>query len=452
MLFVIWVIFIFYFFGGMGNKLVKKRQVVDDRYTRPQGLYQLHKAADHKKLRKLILESKLAPCYPGADERGFDLEECPICLMYYPSLNRSKCCMKGICTECFLQMKPSDSTCLEECTRCPFCKASNYDVEYRGFKTKEEKGMEQIEEQKVIEAKIRLRQQELLDEKERQQGRQESSLMNQEIGYRDVMSSTSTAPVPLSMPFSIQNEGTIPSSMPLSIQNEGIIPSESEPVYNRPHRDGGFDVDLEDIMLMEAIWLSIQEHDSQMRVPCEELAGSRGSGSEYHHIASDFAPREPSPSAGLASAIASMAERQIIDAECISSQRPDEQTRSRYIPSSEDEGTSTTRHRRVQGDWIDISLESGRPPYAEDAGWMTDQRSKVAEASTSRASSGLHSVTGVLTEHSPSMLDRNVGSDYSIPTVDGGIVPESFEEQMMLAMAISLAEARGRSTLRGSWG
>lgn len=65
----------------MGNKLVKKRQVVDDRYTRPQGLYQLHKAVEHKKLRKLILESKLAPCYPGADERGFDLEECPICFM-----------------------------------------------------------------------------------------------------------------------------------------------------------------------------------------------------------------------------------------------------------------------------------------------------------------------------------------------------------------------------------
>ena len=45
-----------------GNKLGRKRHVVDEKYTRPQGLYQ-HKDVDHKKLRKLILDSKLAP-YP----------------------------------------------------------------------------------------------------------------------------------------------------------------------------------------------------------------------------------------------------------------------------------------------------------------------------------------------------------------------------------------------------
>lgn len=28
--------------------------------------------------------------------------------------------------------------------RCPFCKTSNYAVEYRGVRTKEEKGLEQI--------------------------------------------------------------------------------------------------------------------------------------------------------------------------------------------------------------------------------------------------------------------------------------------------------------------
>lgn len=55
--------------------------MVDEKYTRPQGLYQ-HKDVDHKKLRKLILDSKLAPCYPGDDEcGGCDLEECPICFL-----------------------------------------------------------------------------------------------------------------------------------------------------------------------------------------------------------------------------------------------------------------------------------------------------------------------------------------------------------------------------------
>ena len=29
-------------------------------------------------------------------------------------------------------------------TRCPYCKTANYAVEYRGVRTKEEKGMEQI--------------------------------------------------------------------------------------------------------------------------------------------------------------------------------------------------------------------------------------------------------------------------------------------------------------------
>ncbi|KAJ0744533.1 putative protein Sip5/DA2 [Helianthus annuus] len=126
----------------MGNKLGRKRHLVDEKYTRPQGLYE-HKDVDHKKLRKLIIESKLAPCYPGADDDcSFDLDECPICFLYYPSLNRSRCCMKGICT---------------------------------GVKTKEEKGLEQIEEQRVIDAKIRMRLQEIQDEEERMQRRQDMS-------------------------------------------------------------------------------------------------------------------------------------------------------------------------------------------------------------------------------------------------------------------------------------
>jgi len=54
--------------------------VVDEKYTRPQGLYN-HKDVDQKKLRKLILESKLAPCYPGDEETAVDREECPICFL-----------------------------------------------------------------------------------------------------------------------------------------------------------------------------------------------------------------------------------------------------------------------------------------------------------------------------------------------------------------------------------
>uniref|UniRef100_A0A7C9A070 RING-type domain-containing protein n=1 Tax=Opuntia streptacantha TaxID=393608 RepID=A0A7C9A070_OPUST len=161
----------------MGNKLGKRRQVVDEKYTRPQGLYQIEDV-DYKKLRKLILESKLAPCYPGGDEcESGLLEECPICFLYYPTLNRSRCCLKSICTECFLQMKNPNST---RPTQCPFCKSLNYAVEYRGVKSKEERSLEEMEEQKVIEAKIRMHQQALLEEEERQRRKEEIGPSNRD--------------------------------------------------------------------------------------------------------------------------------------------------------------------------------------------------------------------------------------------------------------------------------
>ncbi|KAG6416355.1 hypothetical protein SASPL_123783 [Salvia splendens] len=72
----------------MGNKLGgRRRQVVDEKYTRPQGLYQ-HRDVDHKKLRKLILDSKLAPCYPGDDDTACDLEECTICFLLLEVLDK----------------------------------------------------------------------------------------------------------------------------------------------------------------------------------------------------------------------------------------------------------------------------------------------------------------------------------------------------------------------------
>ncbi|MCL7035309.1 hypothetical protein MKW94_017850 [Papaver nudicaule] len=149
----------------MGNKICSsRRNMVEERFTRPQRLIGQPSYVDYKKLRKLILNEKLAPCFDGIEDisddnsNSDDLEECPICFFLYPSLNRSRCCMKGICTECFLQMKPSPVTQL---TQCPFCKCSSYTVEYRGARTKEEKCIEQAQEQKVMEAKIRMRSEEL---------------------------------------------------------------------------------------------------------------------------------------------------------------------------------------------------------------------------------------------------------------------------------------------------
>ena len=49
----------------------------------------------------LSLHSRLAV----AHERSCasQLEECLICMMYFPALNRSRCCKQSICTDCYLQ-------------------------------------------------------------------------------------------------------------------------------------------------------------------------------------------------------------------------------------------------------------------------------------------------------------------------------------------------------------
>ncbi|CAA7408139.1 unnamed protein product [Spirodela intermedia] len=140
----------------MGNRMcgVGRRGAVEERLTRPQRLVRQPSNVDYKKLRKLILSRKLAPCFDALEDPSLDLEECPICFFYYPSLNRSRCCSKGICTECFLQMKPSNAT---RPAQCPFCKTSSYAVEYRGARTKEEKDLELAEEKRVIEAKLRMK-------------------------------------------------------------------------------------------------------------------------------------------------------------------------------------------------------------------------------------------------------------------------------------------------------
>ncbi|KAM0012830.1 putative protein Sip5/DA2 [Helianthus debilis subsp. tardiflorus] len=280
----------------MGNKLGRKRHLVDEKYTRPQGLYE-HKDVDHMKLRKLILESKLAPCYPGADDDcSFDLDECPICFLYYPSLNRSRCCMKGICTECFLQMKP-DSTLLSQ----PLIMLWSIEG---GVKTKEEKGLEQIEEQRVIDAKIRMRLQEIQDEEERMQRRQDMSSSSGIIVGEEIV-----------------------STQPLG---GSVVTNPSGTWQNRND-----EVDLENIMLMEAIWLSFQE-DIKHHYNYSDAAQLARYASEVH-VSAAVAPQtesrsSPSPFGGLACIMATLDQHQA-GVESSTYQRSMSMCNTRYVDS-----------------------------------------------------------------------------------------------------------------------
>ena len=64
-----------------------------------------------KRLKKMIVDGKLAPCYRPKEWQDDDNpEECPICLLNYPCLNRSECCRQGICTECYIQVRDKKVT------------------------------------------------------------------------------------------------------------------------------------------------------------------------------------------------------------------------------------------------------------------------------------------------------------------------------------------------------
>lgn len=400
----------------MGNKLGRRKEAVDEKYTKPQGLYQ-HKDVDQKKLRKLILDSKLAPCYPGDDDHtAFDLEECPICFLYYPSLNRSRCCSKGICTECFLQMKTPNST---RPTQCPFCKTSNYAVEYRGMKTKEEKGIEQIEEQRVIEANIRMRQQELKDEEERMQKRQyvisSSRSRSREIEYSSITDSSSF----------VEPEGTD------SPQYLSAVPSMRQALPPRQNREDEFDLDLEDIMVMEAIWLSIQGNGRHGNSTSEDIASLEQFISEDQYASvSMVAPVETatsssSPSGGLACAIAALAERQ---------------QGSGDSSSNYDGNTSTFNTVPVCSSFANIN-EPVHDQYFTSSSIQVTPDIKEEWGTEVVPSYAGHDVADEMVGNSNTFPEQDENESGS-QTSGAAVVPESFEEQMMLAMAVSLAEAR----------
>ncbi|KAM0931756.1 hypothetical protein ACQ4PT_000065 [Festuca glaucescens] len=407
----------------MGNRVGgrRRRPAVDERYTAPQGLYP-HPDIDLRKLRRLIVEAKLAPCHPGADDPRADLDECPICFLFYPSLNRSKCCAKGICTECFLQMK-SPTSCRP--TQCPYCKMLNYAVEYRGVKTKEEKGVEQIEEQRVIEAQIRMRRQELQDDAERLKNKQTAAASADAVTIVECCDTGGTSTLAAT---GVQGNDVILSQ----VQQSDLLLKNAERL--KQMRENNFDMDFEEVMLMEAIWLSVQD---------QEALGNPGSTGAVPptlpprcYNASVSASAEAAPSGGFACAVAALAEQQHMlgdssSTATLQTSRHDILSRSQRsftddlsVAGSSSSGTrveepSNSRTRQIR---------EGEE-YSNNDGW-----SEAAEAGTSFASSDVTVEAGAA---------NLAASDVS----SIGTVPDSFEEQMMLAMALSLADARaaGRS-------
>lgn len=533
----------------MGNKFSRRRAVVDERYTRTQGLYQ-HRDVDPRKLRRLILNGQLAPCFPGADDYAIELDECPICFLFYPSLNRSKCCTKGICTECFLQIKSPHSA---RPTQCPFCKTSSYVVEYRGAKTVEEKGVEQAEEQKVIEAKIRIRQKELHDEEERMLRREEDqgqdnvpdrfrrnfsnlhgfTLPTNDVEEREMVSTGEQDPGAVngsnSTPQSVQacqtetvSEQVAALQTRVEPVSEGgaLLPGHAGRLrgssFQRLNRGDDFDLDLEEIMVMEAIWLSIQEQGQSHQDQHQLLAvpdNSRTAMNENSTAETMTQLQESGETrtltgrstvtGGLAGAIAALAERQATTVDSSDGNPSSDQARvsnrnivesggnlvsaisnelgepltvnnaSRIVSPNmtadveaeqghieekchAEEVTSQAENGGAQelNNWIEVSIDSGRTisplVRGESRGsmsdWLQDHSSEAVEVGTSFSSS-VPSASDLPWEgsdfvapQSTECIDEPPGSAQPI-----AMLPDSFEEQMMLAMALSLAEAQAQA-------
>ncbi|CAA2973920.1 Hypothetical predicted protein [Olea europaea subsp. europaea] len=307
--------------------------------------------------------------------------------------------------------------------RCPFCKTSNYAVEYRGVKTKEEKGLEQIEEQRVIEAKIRMRQKELQDEEER--------ILN----CREISSSSS-----IRRPSEVEYCSTEVPSFSSAVEGEEIVSSQ-EPFASsarpRQNREDEIDLDLEDIMVMEAIWLSIQESGRHQNPPYGEAAASEEYTGENRSVSALMAPAavsSPTPPGGLACAIATLAEHQQAGGESSSNYGSHMSTYNmprRSIFSNQEQ--ESENYFPAEGAIVaSPGIQLAMP---RDFGEWVDHRSEVTEVGTSYLVSAA--------------VPQQVLGECSLQPVAGTIVPESFEEQMMLAMAVSLAEARARTSASG---
>lgn len=138
-----------------------------------------------------------------------------------------------------------------------------------------------------------------------------------------------------------------------------------------------------------------------------------------------------SPSGGLACAIAALAERQQISSgpptnyggEISAFDNGEGQESENYFPASVASPDSQLVLTGEAGEWADHRSEIGTSYGGSD---------EFGDAIS--PGTGPHE-------------DENHCS--SVQPVAGSIVPESFEEQMMLAMAVSLAEARARTSTPG---
>eukprot|EP01121_Diplochlamys_sp_Union-15-3_P010818 TRINITY_DN3077_c0_g1_i2.p1 TRINITY_DN3077_c0_g1~~TRINITY_DN3077_c0_g1_i2.p1 ORF type:complete len:542 (+),score=110.41 TRINITY_DN3077_c0_g1_i2:43-1626(+) len=223
----------------MGSSFSKKNEtnpnsVDNDKIFKPIGLYP-DLAWDARSIKQMILEKKLAPFYPGCDPDSLNeasplsnvkfLEECPICFLYYPGgLNRSKCCKKGVCSECFLRIKDPKISSIP----CPFCNSADYCVVFTGPLSEEERKKEEDEQQKVLNLQQKMREEEIQRdiqrEKERAEAKKQAASINSEVSVVKVEKVDDSTSIRRQQPLTAVTHDTSSLAMetPSSHQNTEI--------------------------------------------------------------------------------------------------------------------------------------------------------------------------------------------------------------------------------------
>ncbi|KAJ5069757.1 protein sip5 [Anaeramoeba ignava] len=173
----------------MGNTYSEEQP--HHKYYKPTGMYE-NVSWKISTVKKKVKNKKMAPLYPPQEEKTTEArEECPICMNYFPTINRTNCCDQFICSECYLQISPDNPNWQ---TKCPFCKQPNLSIIYTGKRSETELEQDEKEEQKVIEAQIKaLKEQDkkklgeiIQDNEERRQQREQEK--EQETSQEDIPS------------------------------------------------------------------------------------------------------------------------------------------------------------------------------------------------------------------------------------------------------------------------
>lgn len=243
---------------------------IDAKYCVPTGvLYPGDCPWDLKVLKKHIIDKKLAPILPGAEtedqtlappkglgERGappLPPEECPICNLWYRSLNKVRCCREYLCTECYIQIvkKPGDTA-----VKCPFCSVVGFSASYAGCRPAEERIQERHDSELYLAARQRQKGEEEEERKQRQLEEERTRLQLEEQMKAEVKARTEAVDQ-------------------LHVQTANDPAQEGEPVgaveiaaVGGPNH-GGFDWDEENIdpaeqaMILQALQLSMLEAEGQ---------------------------------------------------------------------------------------------------------------------------------------------------------------------------------------------